>query len=75
MAKMAYVGIREATLRDLRTIAQSMGRNIAGDLVDDLILLGVEEYHRAARIASRCNIFSLPACCTDGKHEPSDRTK
>ena len=59
MARMAYVGIRETTLRDLRSFARAMGRDIAGDLADDLILLGIEEYYRAAGNALSCNICKL----------------
>jgi len=43
------VTIRENTHQMLKVLAAETGRKIHGDLADDLLMLGIEEYRRAAK--------------------------
>ncbi|MBQ9502880.1 MAG: hypothetical protein IJU70_12035 [Lentisphaeria bacterium] len=43
------VTIRENTHQLLKVLAAETGRKIHGDLADDLLMLGIEEYRRAAK--------------------------
>ena len=44
------VTIRENTHQLMKVLAAETGRRIHGDLADDLILLGIEEFRRSKKI-------------------------
>ena len=72
MNKETCIRIREATLHNLRLLAKKTGRNITGDLIDDLILLGIEEYRRAAGDVLFCNLCGVRESHAGDSGERSD---
>lgn len=44
------VTIRENTHQLLKVLAAETGRRIHGDLADDLLMLGIEEFRRSKKI-------------------------
>lgn len=46
---LKQVNIREATHQMVKILAAETGRNVNNDLVDDLILFGLEEYRKTQK--------------------------
>lgn len=54
--KKMFVKLRETTHTLLKVLAAEERRNINGDLADDIITLGIEEYKKSKKNNPQCNM-------------------